>query len=82
MFIGSSIEKWKREYFLHDVEWRGDAKCQMEDDIATLSKEVSVMISVTITGDRINTIMFQFSGRRSNLKADHEQFRRYNWLRK
>ena len=69
--IGSYDQLWKGEYFLHDVEWRAGVGCKLAGATATWSSEVSVMILVAITADRINTILFQFSGKRTNLKVAH-----------
>ena len=71
MVIGSYDQSWKGEYFLHDVEWRAGVGCKLAGAIATLSSEVSVMVLVGITADRINTIVFQLSGRRTDLKVAH-----------
>jgi hypothetical protein len=68
LFIATQHMLWKGEYFKHDVQWRSGIKCQIAGGISTLSSEVSVMILVFITADRVNSILFEFSGRRLNVK--------------
>jgi hypothetical protein len=71
LFIGTYDELWKGEYFQHDVDWRAGVKCKIAGVISTLSSEVSILILVAITADRMNTILFEFSSRRPNLKVAH-----------
>ena len=68
LFIAIQHTLWKGDYFKHDVQWRSGMTCQIAGGISTLSSEVSVMVLVVITADRVNSILFEFSGRRLNLK--------------
>ena len=69
LFIAIQDALWKGEYVDHDVEWRSGISCQIAGAISTLSSEVSVMMLVVLTGDRFSTIVFDFKGKRLNLKT-------------
>ncbi|KXJ26830.1 G-protein coupled receptor GRL101 [Exaiptasia diaphana] len=69
LFIAIQDAKWKGEYVDHDVEWRSGVSCQIAGAISTLSSEVSVLMLVVLTADRFSTIVFDFKGKRLNLKT-------------
>lgn len=68
LFIAVHDALWMGEYFQHDVEWRSGIGCKIAGALSTLSSEVSVMILVVVTADRIKSILFYFSPVRLTLR--------------
>ncbi|XP_048584949.1 uncharacterized protein LOC5515157 isoform X2 [Nematostella vectensis] len=60
--------RWTGEYFRYDVQWRTGMLCQVAGAISTLSSEVSIVIMLIITADRLNCIVFDIRARPLGIK--------------
>lgn len=58
LIIASHDVKWNDVYFRYDVQWRSSAMCSIAGALSMLASEASVLILVTITADRLNSIVF------------------------
>ena len=61
--------QWKGEYFKHDVAWRKGHVCQFAGALSMLSSEVSVLMLLTITMDRLICVVFALRMRPLSLKS-------------
>lgn len=68
MIIAIQDTIFQGTYFQHDVDWRSGITCQIAGAISTLSSEVSVMMLVAMTADRLNSIIFDLRAKRLNLR--------------
>lgn len=50
--------KYSGDYYKHDVKWRNSISCYISGALSMLSSEASVLTLVTITADRLNSIVF------------------------
>ena len=61
--------QWKGEYFKHDVTWRRGVGCRIAGALSMLSSEMSVLILLAITTDRLVCVVFAFRLRPISLKS-------------
>ncbi|XP_022806976.1 G-protein coupled receptor GRL101-like, partial [Stylophora pistillata] len=61
--------QWKGEYFKHDVAWRKGNLCQFAGALSMLSSEVSVLMLLTITIDRLICVVFALRLQSLSLKS-------------
>ena len=61
--------QWKGEYFKHDVTWRRHILCRIAGALSMLSSEVSVLMLLAITTDRLICIVFALRMRPLSLKS-------------
>lgn len=61
--------QWKGEYFKHDVTWRRSHLCRIAGALSMLSGEVSVLMLLAITADRLICVVFALKVRPLSLKS-------------
>lgn len=61
--------QWKGEYFKHDVEWRRGNLCLFAGALSMLSSEVSVLMLLLITMDRLICVVFALRIRPLSLRS-------------
>lgn len=61
--------QWKGEYFQHDVAWRRGPLCQFAGALSMLSSEVSVLMLLAITMDRLICVVFALRMRPFSLRS-------------
>ena len=61
--------QWKGKYFKHDVAWRKGNLCQFAGSLSMLSSEVSVLMLLTITIDRLISVVFALRLQSLSLKS-------------
>lgn len=61
--------QWKGEYFQHDVAWRTGHLCRFAGALSMLSSEVSVLMLLAITMDRLICVVFALRVRPLSLRS-------------
>ncbi|XP_078375556.1 uncharacterized protein LOC144658924 [Oculina patagonica] len=61
--------QWKGEYFQHDVAWRTGHLCRFAGALSMLSSEVSVLMLLAITMDRLICVVFALRMRPLSLRS-------------
>ena len=62
---------WSGEYYLYDFQWRASLSCQITGAISVLSSEVSAMLLMLISADRLKNIVFPYRGRALTRRKAH-----------
>ena len=61
--------QWKGEYFQHDVAWRRGNLCRFAGALSMLSSEVSVLMLLAVTMDRLICVVFALRMRPLSIRS-------------